>query len=233
MAKPLPNIDVPDLSDRFAIVTGANSGLGFGLAGRLAAAGADVLITVRSEEKGADTVARLVEADPTARVSYGILDLASLESVRAFAATQAKAGRPIDILINNAGVMAPPKRSETVDGFELQFGTNYLGPFALTGLLLPLVRAAQKPRVTTMSSIIARRGRLTWTTCNPSARIAPMRHTGCRSLRTSCLRASCKFEAMRADGASIPRRHIRVARPQIFKALVRAAVTLGPHGSSG
>ena len=153
MSSTLPVV-VPDLTGRLAIVTGANSGLGFGLAGRLSAAGADVILAVRNRVKGEDAVAQV----GAGRV--GLVDLASLESVREFAEARTKEGRPIDILINNAGVMAPPKRSLTADGFELQFGANYLGAFALTGRLLPLLTAAEHPRVTMLSSIIARRGRI-------------------------------------------------------------------------
>jgi len=155
-------VTVPELTARLAVVTGANSGLGFGIATRLAEAGAEVLLAVRNRGKGEEAVARLAQAVPGARLGIRDLDLASLESVRACAAGLVKEGRPIDLLVNNAGVMAPPKREQTVDGFELQIGTNYLGPFAFTGLLLPLLRAAEAPRVTTMSSIVARIGRIRW-----------------------------------------------------------------------
>ncbi len=153
---------MPDLTGRLAVVTGANSGLGFGLATRLGEAGAEVLLAVRNRDKGEEALARLNETVPLGRFGIRDLDLASLASVRAFADTLLADGRPIDVLVNNAGVMAPPSRVETVDGFELQIGTNYLGPFALTGLLLPLLRAADAPRVTTMSSIAARSGRIRW-----------------------------------------------------------------------
>ena len=153
MSATLPVV-VPDLSGRLAVITGANSGLGFGLAQRISAAGADVILAVRNRAKGDDAAARL----GTGRVE--LVDLASLQSIRAFADARIAEGRPVDILINNAGVMAPPKRGVTVDGFELQFGVNYLGAFALTGRLLPLLRKAEHPRVTMLSSIYARRGRL-------------------------------------------------------------------------
>jgi NAD(P)-dependent dehydrogenase (short-subunit alcohol dehydrogenase family) len=153
MSATLPVV-VPDLSGRLAVITGANSGLGFGLAERISAAGADVILAVRNRAKGDDAAARL----GAGRVE--LVDLASLQSIRAFADARIAEGRPVDILINNAGVMAPPKRGATADGFELQFGGNYLGAFALTGRLLPLLRAAEHPRVTLLSSIYARRGRL-------------------------------------------------------------------------
>lgn len=164
---------VPDLTGRLAIITGANSGLGFGLTERLAAAGAEVVLAVRNRDKGEDAITRLTALVPTAKLSLRSLNLSSLESVAAFAAESAKDGRPIDILINNAGVMAPPQRGTTDDGFELQFGSNYLGPFALTAQLLPLLRAAGHPRVTTMSSIIARRGRLDWDDLQSQKRYVP------------------------------------------------------------
>ncbi len=153
MPSSLPVV-VPDLTGRRAVITGAKSGLGFGLAGRLVAAGADVVLAVRNAEKGADAAARL--GGGTVRV----VDLASLASIAEFATTLHSEARPVDILINNAGVMAPPKRQTTVDGFELQFASNYLGAFALTARLMPLLRAAEHPRVIALSSIVARRGRI-------------------------------------------------------------------------
>lgn len=156
---------VPDLTGRLAIVTGANSGLGFGLTGRLAAAGAEVIMAVRNLEKGTDAAARVREQQPDAPAGVGQLhvrhlDLASLASVAEFAEAILADGRALDILINNAGVMAPPQRAVTEDGFELQFGSNHLGPFALTGRLLPALRKAEHPRVVSTSSIAARRGRI-------------------------------------------------------------------------
>jgi NAD(P)-dependent dehydrogenase (short-subunit alcohol dehydrogenase family) len=119
-----------------------------------------VILAVRNAAKGADAVARLTSELPHAKLSVRILDLSSLASIEHFADELTAEGRPLDVLINNAGVMAPPKRGTTADGFELQFGSNHLGPFALTGRLLPLLRAAERPRVGSTSSIIARRGRL-------------------------------------------------------------------------
>jgi NAD(P)-dependent dehydrogenase (short-subunit alcohol dehydrogenase family) len=146
---------VPDLSGRLAVVTGANSGLGFGLAKRLAAGGADVVMAVRSLKKGEVAANEIRSADPAAKLTLKELDLASLASVAAFADDLLAEGRPIDLLINNAGVMAPPERQCTADGFELQFGANHLGHFALTGGLLPLLRGASAARVVTVSSIAA------------------------------------------------------------------------------
>lgn len=121
---------VPDLSGRLAVVTGANSGLGFGLARRLATAGADVVMAIRDRAKG-DAAIEKIRADvPAAKMAIKHLDLSSLRSVAALGEELAAEGRPIDVLINNAGVMTPPRREQTDDGFELQFGANHLGHFA-------------------------------------------------------------------------------------------------------
>jgi NAD(P)-dependent dehydrogenase (short-subunit alcohol dehydrogenase family) len=132
---------------KLAVVTGANSGVGLETARRLALAGAEVILAVRTPAKG---VAAARDIPGVTRVEE--LDLASLASVSAFAERFLTAGRPIDLLINNAGVMAVPARQTTADGFELQFGTNYLGHFALTAGLLPLLVATPAPRVTSLSS---------------------------------------------------------------------------------
>jgi NAD(P)-dependent dehydrogenase (short-subunit alcohol dehydrogenase family) len=150
--RPALTLAVPDMSGKHVVVTGANSGLGFGLAKRLAAAGADVVMAVRSTTKGEAAAAQIRQSQPTAKVTVKVIDLASLASVEAFADGLVSEGRPVDVLINNAGVMTPPTRQETSDGFELQFGANHLGHFALTGRLLPLLRGG---RVVTVSSIAA------------------------------------------------------------------------------
>jgi NAD(P)-dependent dehydrogenase (short-subunit alcohol dehydrogenase family) len=146
--------DIPDQHGRVAIVTGANSGLGLVTARELARAGARVVLASRSSEKGRDAASTIAAAVPDADLHPGILDLADLESVRAFAAT---APDQVDLLINNAGVMAAPRRV-TRDGFESQFATNHLGHFALTGLLLGRLLAAPAPRVVTVSSTMHRGG---------------------------------------------------------------------------
>jgi len=153
---------VPDLTGRRVVVTGANSGLGFGLTGRLAAAGAEVIMAVRNRAKGEDARAHLLRQHPGAALHLLDLDLASLDSVRSAAQSLLDDDRGIDILINNAGVMAVPDRRETADGFELQFGSNHLGPFALTGLLLPALQHTSAPRVVSTSSLAANAGRWSW-----------------------------------------------------------------------
>ena len=153
--------DMPDLSGRTAIVTGANSGLGLSTARELAAHGARVIMACRNEEKARGAAASILERVPGARVSVERLDLSSLDSVRAFAERMRSELEPgLDLLINNAGVMAPPRR-ETADGFELQFGTNHLGHFALTGLLLGTMEGRSDARVVTLSSGAHRIGKIT------------------------------------------------------------------------
>jgi NAD(P)-dependent dehydrogenase (short-subunit alcohol dehydrogenase family) len=151
-------VSVPDLSGKLAVVTGSNSGLGLGLATRLSAAGADVVMAIRNRTKGEAAVEQIRATVPDAKLTIKSLDLSSLTSVAALGQELNAEGRPIDILINNAGVMQPPERETTVDGFELQFGSNHLGHFALTGHLLPLLRAADNARVTSLSSGAARMG---------------------------------------------------------------------------
>jgi hypothetical protein len=149
--------DIPSQEGRVAVVTGANSGIGWHTALELARAGGEVIVTVRSEDKGRSAVEGIRRVLPRARVRAELLDLASLRSVRAFAVRLEHEPR-LDLLVNNAGVMAVPTREVTEDGFERQFGTNYLGPFALTGLLLPLLRRSPSPRITTVSSGAANMG---------------------------------------------------------------------------
>ena len=150
--------DIPDQKGRTTIVTGANSGIGLITAQELARSGADVIMACRDTAKG-DSAARQISAKtPGAKVTVDALDLSSLASVRAFA-ERFKAGNPsLDLLINNAGVMAPPRRT-TSDGFELQFGTNHLGHFALTALLIEKMEGADA-RVVTVSSGAHRMGHM-------------------------------------------------------------------------
>jgi NAD(P)-dependent dehydrogenase (short-subunit alcohol dehydrogenase family) len=143
--------DIPDQSGRVAVVTGANTGIGYHTAAALAQTGAHVVLAVRNLEKGNLALARIVAAHPNADVTLAQLDLSSLASVRAAAASLRKAYPRIDLLINNAGVMWTPKQL-TDDGFEMQFGTNHLGHFALTGLLLDNLLPVRGSRVVTVSS---------------------------------------------------------------------------------
>jgi NAD(P)-dependent dehydrogenase (short-subunit alcohol dehydrogenase family) len=159
------DITVPDLSGRRAVVTGASDGIGLGLAARLASAGAEVLLPVRNLGKGEAALATIRQTIPHANVSLRELDLSSLASVAALGKTLGEEGQPIHILINNAGVMTPPERQETADGFELQFGTNHLGHVALVAQLLPLL-CAGRARVTSQVSIAANQGAINWDDLN-------------------------------------------------------------------
>jgi NAD(P)-dependent dehydrogenase (short-subunit alcohol dehydrogenase family) len=143
--------DIPDQTGRTAVITGANTGLGYETAAALAAKGAHVVLAVRNLDKGKEAADHITNATPGAGVAVQELDLTSLESVRAAAEQLKSSHDAIDLLINNAGVMFTP-RSTTKDGFELQFGTNHLGHFAFTGLLLDRVLAAKGSRVVTVSS---------------------------------------------------------------------------------
>lgn len=147
--------DVPDQTGRIAIVTGSNTGLGYETARALAAKGAHVVLAVRNLDKGREAVDRIRAAAPKADLKLQALDVGSLDSVRTAADELRSAYPRIDLLINNAGVMYPPKQT-TVDGFELQFGTNHLGPFTLTGLLLDHLLPVEGSRVVAVASIAHR-----------------------------------------------------------------------------
>ncbi|MEV6758557.1 SDR family oxidoreductase [Streptomyces sp. NPDC051214] len=159
------DITLPGLSGKRAVVTGASDGIGLGLATRLAAAGAEVLLPVRNPRKGEAAIRTIRQAAPDAKVSLRELDLSSLASVAALGATLREEGRPIHVLVNNAGVMTPPDRQTTADGFELQFGTNHLGHFALVAHLLPLLRVGQA-RVTSQISVAAHQNAINWDDLN-------------------------------------------------------------------
>src|SRR5690349_18750685 len=164
---------VPDQHGKRIVVTGANSGTGKEAAKRLAGAGAHVVLAVRTETKGRQAEAEILAAHPGARLEVRRLDLADQASVRTFAEELIAEGEPLDVLVNNAGVMNVPARTETVDGFELQFASNFLGPFALTVRLLPLLLAAPAPRVVTMSSGAAYRGRIDFDDLQSRRRYSP------------------------------------------------------------
>jgi NAD(P)-dependent dehydrogenase (short-subunit alcohol dehydrogenase family) len=168
-------IDIPSQSGRLAIVTGSTGGLGYETALALAAKGAEVVLASRNESKGAYALARLRAAHPGATARFERLDLASLSSVAAFAETMLAAGRGIDLLVNNAGVMAPPERQVTADGFEMQFATNYLGHFALTAQLLPLLRRGRAARVVNVSSLAAHRGAIDLVDLQSERKYAPFK----------------------------------------------------------
>ena len=159
------DLTVPDLTGQRAVVTGASDGIGLGIATALAGAGAEVVLPVRNRGKGEAALAKIRARHPKATLVLADLDLSSMASVADLGQRLRQDGTPIRILVNNAGVMNPPERQTTVDGFELQLGTNHLAHFALTGHLLPLLRAGEA-RVTTQTSIAARRGTIHWDDLN-------------------------------------------------------------------
>ena len=148
---------IPDQTGKTAVVTGANSGLGLATARELARAGARVVLACRSEEKARGAMDSILSVAPSAELTAAVIDLGDLSSVRQFADRYISGRSDLDLLINNAGIMAAPRRL-TKDGFESQFGTNHLGHFALTGLLLPALLKSPTPRVVTVSSHLHRRG---------------------------------------------------------------------------
>ena len=165
MARNRIDIIVPDLRGQRAVITGGSDGIGLGIATRLAAAGAELILPVRNPSKGEKALAAITAETPDAAVSLRELDLSSLASVAALGATLRAEGQPIHLLINNAGVMTPPDRQTTTDGFELQFGTNHLGHVALVSHLLPLLREG-RARVTSQISVAANQGKINWTDLN-------------------------------------------------------------------
>src|SRR5580692_1661856 len=154
--------NIPSQVGRRALITGSNSGIGFEAALALARVGAEVILAARTQAKADDAAARILEQVPSAQLYPEILDLAVQASVHAFANRMMERfpGRSLDLLINNAGVMALPTREVTEDGFERQFATNYLGPFALTGLLLPSIKQKAGSRVVTVSSSASNQGKI-------------------------------------------------------------------------
>lgn len=159
MSTRTPDLPIPSLAGRRALVTGGSDGIGLRIATRLAVAGADVVLPVRNPAKGEAAAAAIRTTAPGAEVQLLPLDLSSLDSVAAFGEAMRADGRPVHLLLNNAGVMTPPTRQTTADGFELQYGTNHLGHVALVAHLLPLLRAGEA-RVTSQVSVAAARGSL-------------------------------------------------------------------------
>lgn len=164
---------IPDLDGRVFVVTGANSGLGLATTRALAAHGGHVVLAVRDEEKGRRAAAEITAGHPGSTLEVRGVDLTDIESVRDFAKRLHDDHPRVDVLINNAGVMAPP-RTLTTSGHELQFAANHLGHFALTGLLLDLLHAGRDPRVVTVTSTNHRQGRLRFDDLTGERRYSPM-----------------------------------------------------------
>ena len=189
--------DIHSQRGRTAVVTGTG-GLGFQVALALARAGANVVIAGRNPVKGAAAVAEIRNSVADSTVRFEPLDLASLQSVENFVKRLGQQQEHLDLLINNAAVMAPPKRLMTVDGFELQLGTNFLGHFALTAQLLPLLRKGIAPRVVTVSSLAARDGAIDFDDLNSELAYKPMTAYGQSKL--ACLMFA--FELQRRSDAA-------------------------------
>lgn len=168
--------DIPPQDGRRVLITGGNSGLGFQAALELARRGAEIVLPARSEAKAADAIQRIRAEVPEARIVPAIIDLASLASIRSFVSFYGErfAGPSLDVLINNAGVMSLPTRDITRDGFERQFATNYLGAFALTGLLLPHLKPRLGTRVISLSSLAARFGKIAFENLQGERKYSPM-----------------------------------------------------------
>ena len=192
---------IPDQSGRVAVVTGANSGLGLITARDLARAGARVVLACRDTDKGADAMREITARAPEADAELAALDLASLDSVRSFAREFSDAHDGLDLLVNNAGVMAPPRRT-TRDGFELQFGTNHLGHFALTGLLLSALDGRSDARVITVSSTAHRMGRINFDDLNGERRYRRWR-AYCQSKLANLLFALELDRRLKASGSAL------------------------------
>ncbi len=165
--------DIPSQAGRSAIVTGTG-GLGYEDALALARAGSDVIIAGRSADKGKEAVAKVQAEAPGSSIHFEQVDLGNLKSIEAFGERLQGQRDSLDLLINNAGVMTPPDRRTTSDGFELQFGTNYLGHYALTAQLMPLLRKGKNARVISLGSVAARNGQIDFDNLNAEKSYQPM-----------------------------------------------------------
>ena len=170
--------DIPSQAGKLAIVTGGTSGLGFEVALALAQANADVIVAGRDESQGRWAVGKIRPLAPASLVRFEQLDLADLAAVADFTRRVERMERPVDLLVNNAGVMAPPRRQLTADGFEMQMGVNYLGHFALTQRLFPLLRRGRDPRVVQVGSLSHRLAAIEFDDLQCERRYSPLRAYG-------------------------------------------------------
>jgi NAD(P)-dependent dehydrogenase (short-subunit alcohol dehydrogenase family) len=208
---------IPSQAGKTALVTGANSGIGYQAALELARHGAHVLLGCRNASKGLAALDKLRAEVPGAQAEVVELDMASLASIRGFATSFVAAGVALDLLINNAGVMAVPTRKTTADGFELQFGTNHLGHFALTGLLMPALLRSPAPRVVTVSSLAHRNGKIAFDNLQGEKKYVPWDQYNESKLANLMFALDLERRA-RADGSrlvSIPV-HPGISRTAIF-----------------
>ena len=219
--------DIPGQTGKRAIVTGATSGIGLETAAALAGAGAEVVLTGRDEGRGRAALDAVRARHPAARVRFAIADQADLASLARFAAGLLEAGEPLDILINNAGVMGLPRRTLTADGFEMQFGANHLGHFALTAQLVPLLLRAPAARVVTVASLVHRRARMRFDDLQAVRRYDPFGAYGQAKLANLIfaleLARRCGAEGSRI--ASIAA-HPGFARTNLFAGTLRARLAL-------
>jgi NAD(P)-dependent dehydrogenase (short-subunit alcohol dehydrogenase family) len=190
--------NIPSQLGRTAVVTGGTGGLGYETARALAQAGSEVILTGRDDRKGVQAIESISREVTGARVRYEQLDLASLASVVDFAERMRSTRQSLDLLINNAGVMALPRRQTTADGFEMQFGTNYLGHFALTACLMPLLRQASGSRVVSVSSLAHRTGFIDFSDLQGERSYSPWKAYGQSKL--ACLMFSLELQR-RSDRA--------------------------------
>jgi NAD(P)-dependent dehydrogenase (short-subunit alcohol dehydrogenase family) len=168
--------DIPTQIARRVVITGGNSGIGFHTALQLARRGGEIVLPARTEAKSLDAIRRIEARVPNAILTPAVLDLSSLASIQAFADfyDHTFPGQSLDLLINNAGVMAVPRRELTVDGFERQFATNYLGPFALTALLFPHLKKRAGTRIVTVASEVVHQGRIEFDNLQSERRYVPL-----------------------------------------------------------
>jgi NAD(P)-dependent dehydrogenase (short-subunit alcohol dehydrogenase family) len=222
--------DIQSQAGKRVLVTGANSGIGYHAALALARKGAQVVLACRDQNRGEEAMAHLQAASPGVQAELAILDLASLASVREFVRREFALQRPLHTLINNAGVMAPPKRLETADGFELQFGTNVLGHFALTALLMPALTLAadtspERPRILTIASVAHKRGQLDFDDLQSVGNYSPMR--AYRQSKLADLMFAFELDRrLRAAGSRVMSvaAHPGVANTNLFQSGERAAI---------
>jgi len=222
--------DIPLQHGRRFIITGANTGIGYQAAVKLARRGAELVLACRDRRKGEAAMAKIRDDAPTSHVEVAMLDLASLDSVRRFAEAELARQRPLHALINNAGVMAVPTRTETADGFEMQFGTNVLGHFALTGLLLPALERSSTDggpsRVVTVASIAHKRTQLRLDDLQSTRGYSPMR--AYQQSKLADLMFSFELSRrLRANGSTVESLavHPGVAATELFRGDGRSAMS--------
>lgn len=207
------SVHLPDLHGKTALVTGAASGLGYETAAGLSLRGARVILADINVEGGKASLERLRQQQPGARLEYRPIDLANINSVRVFAQQINERGEAIDILVNNAGILPPLQRRTTTDGFELKFGINVLGHFALTGLLMPCLRKSASARVVWVSSLVHRHASLNFDDLNAEHDYAPQR--AYNQAKLACLVLALELQ-IRAQAAKLPLQSL-AAHPGVAK----------------